>query len=71
MAKDFDDFANEAFDGKYLDEANELYCKVTDSHRNGLCDASSAYYFAKQYTDEMTMLRLRQYHDWLSKSDTA
>ena len=66
MAKDFSDFEDEVLDGKYLKENKELFYKLTERICNKVTTPDDAFAFAKQYAEELTMLRLREYHEWLN-----
>ena len=55
MAKDFDDFESELLDGRYTSDDKEEFDDVGDEYAKA---------FAQMYIQELTLSRLRAYHDW-------
>ncbi len=62
MAKDFDDFENELLDGRYTSDDKGVYYKVSEEFDDVGDEYAKA--FAQMYIQELTLSRLRAYHDW-------
>lgn len=67
MDKDFDDFESEIIDGMYSDANKEVFYRLSEKFDVESEDARKAFAFAQLYTEELTLLRLRQYHEWASR----
>ncbi|MCI8340281.1 MAG: hypothetical protein HFJ73_01575 [Eggerthellaceae bacterium] len=62
MAKDFDDFESELLDGRYTSDDKDVYYKVSEEFDDVGDEYAKA--FAQMYIQELTLSRLRAYHDW-------
>lgn len=62
MAKDFDDFESELLDGRYTSDDKDVYYKVSEEFDDVVDEYAKA--FAQMYIQELTLSRLRAYHDW-------
>lgn len=62
MAKDFDDFESELLDGRYTSDDKDVHYKVSEEFDDVGDEYAKA--FAQMYIQELTLSRLRAYHDW-------
>lgn len=64
MAKDFDDFESELLDGKYTNDDKYVFYKLSEKFDDVVDERAKG--FAQLYAQELTLSRLRAYHDWVN-----